>query len=265
MRRQVTAMSIKKIRSRRSNYGNRRSKSSIRYIVFHYTGNRTDTAKANANYFKNNYVGASAHYFVDAAGIIQSVPDDYVAWSVGSRGLLDQGSAYASKGHSRWGKCTNSNSISIEMCCTNGKHSKGTLDNAYALGEKLAKKYGINDSHIIRHFDVNGKLCPLFFVTHESEWKKFKAGMGVGSGAKTKHTTKVVLPVRGYFKYGDSGWKVTNLEKYLKKLGYYKGAIDGGYGSQMESAVTAFEKHYKLKPYDGQWGKACQAKYKTLV
>lgn len=262
MRRQVTAMSIKKIRSRRSNYGNRRSKSSIRYIVFHYTGNRTDTAKANANYFRKNYVGASAHYFVDATGVIQSVPDDYVAWSVGSRGWLDQGSAYAKKGHSRWGKCTNSNSISIEMCCTNGKHSKGTLDNAYALGKSLAQKYGINDAHIIRHFDVNGKLCPLYFVTHEKEWKDFKANMG--SGVTAKHTSKLVLPTRGYFKYGDSGWKVTNLEKYLKKTGYYKGAIDGGYGTQMMHAVSAFEKHYDLKP-DGEWGKKCQARYKALT
>ena len=250
-------MAYKQIRSLRSNYGSKRSASSIRYLVFHYTGNKTDTAKANANYFHNNYVGASAHYFVDANGVIQSVPDNYVAWSVGSHGLLDQGSPYAGNGHKYWGRCTNSNSISIEMCCTNGKHSAATLANAYALGKVLAKKYNIDDAHIIRHFDVNGKLCPIYFVTHEDEWKQFKSGMGAGSAAE--HTSKVVLPARGYFVIGDSGWKVTNLEVYLKKKGYYKGAIDGGYGPQMAAAVSAFERKHGLKA-DGEFGRKCLAK-----
>lgn len=36
-----------------------------KYIVIHYTGNETDTAKANSSYFKSINRGASAHYFVD--------------------------------------------------------------------------------------------------------------------------------------------------------------------------------------------------------
>ena len=27
---------------------------------------------------------------------------------------------------------------------------------------------------VIRHYDVTGKKCPLYYVEHEDEWKKFK-------------------------------------------------------------------------------------------
>lgn len=46
------------------NYGGKRSLSSIKYIVIHYTVNDGDTDEANAKYFHNNVVKASAHYFV---------------------------------------------------------------------------------------------------------------------------------------------------------------------------------------------------------
>ena len=54
-----------------------------KYIVIHYTGNRTDSALANTNYFKSVNRGASAHYFVDDDPVTQSVPDNYAAYAVG--------------------------------------------------------------------------------------------------------------------------------------------------------------------------------------
>ena len=73
----------------KGNYGGKRALSDIKYIVIHYTANDGDTAVGNGNYFKNNVVKASAHYFVDDTKIIQSVPDDYVAWSVGGKKYTD--------------------------------------------------------------------------------------------------------------------------------------------------------------------------------
>ena len=64
----------------RSNYGGKRSNADIKYIVIHYTANDGDTDEGNGNYFANNIVGASAHYFVDDDSITRSVPDDYIAW-----------------------------------------------------------------------------------------------------------------------------------------------------------------------------------------
>lgn len=159
----------------KKNYGSARLTSKIKYIVIHYTANDGDTAMSNANYFRTAYRGASAHYFVDDNYIVQSVPDNYVAWSVG-------GSRYSNYkstgGASLYGSCTNSNSISIEMCDTlkDGTHnvSDGTLANTLELVKTLMSKYNIDTDHVIRHFDVTGKACPAYYVDATS-WAKFKA------------------------------------------------------------------------------------------
>ena len=168
----------KRRKAKRCNYGNRRSIKKILYAVVHYTGNDCDSDEGNANYFANNNVGASAHYFIDDDSVTQSVPDDYVAWSVGSTGLLDQGSPYREKGAKYWGKCTNTNSLNFELCDTvkDGKRmvSEKTRANAAVFIAKKMHEHDIPISRLIRHFDVNGKLCPIYWVTDEEDWLKFK-------------------------------------------------------------------------------------------
>lgn len=156
----------------RSNYGNKRSTSNIKYIVYHYTANDGDTDEANGKYFNGKNRNASAHYFVDDDSITQSVPDDYVAYSVG-------GSKYPNtKGGKLYGKATNANTLNIEMCDTikNGKYeaSAKTQENALALGREKMKQYGIPIDRVIRHYDVTGKQCPAYFV-NETAWANFKA------------------------------------------------------------------------------------------
>ena len=155
----------------RRNYGSKRSTSLIKYLVYHYTANDGDTDEANAKYFHNNVVKASAHRFVDDDSVTISVPDNYVAYHCG-------GGLQGSKGHTYYKKCTNTNSIGIEMCDTirNGKYevSSKTRANAIALGKEIVKKYGIKKENVIRHFDVTGKNCPAYFVKDEEAWKKFK-------------------------------------------------------------------------------------------
>lgn len=51
-------------------------------------------------------------------------------------------------------------------------------------------------------------------------------------------------------------------QKYLKALGYYKGAIDGIFGSQTRSAIKKFQKDNKLTA-DGICGAKTIAKLKT--
>lgn len=55
-------------------------------------------------------------------------------------------------------------------------------------------------------------------------------------------------------KYGSTGTEVKNIQKKLKELGYYKGSIDGIYGSGTKKAVTAFQKNCGLTQ-DGICGK----------
>ena len=144
----------------------------IKYIVIHWVG-AASTAKNNGTYFQGGDRGASAHYFVDDNNIVKSVREKNIAWAVGSRGLLDQGSPYAKYGGKLFGKCTNQNSVSIEMCCKKGSNglyiSNATLERTAKLVQAIQKRLGIDNDHVIRHFDVNGKLCPLPYIK-ESEW-----------------------------------------------------------------------------------------------
>lgn len=156
---------IKELLSNTMNYGSKRNTSNIKYIVIHYTANDGDSAWANANYFHNNNVGASAHYFVDDDSVYRSVPENYEAWHCG-------GDTYY---HSN---CRNSNSIGIELCDTlsNGAYypTTATINNALALVKSLMKKYNIPKSNVIRHYDVTHKLCPAYWcgtTTKNNLWK----------------------------------------------------------------------------------------------
>lgn len=122
----------------------------IKYIVLHYTGNSTDTAKNNANYFKSVNRGASAHYFVDESTIYQIVEDANISWAVGKN--------YGT--HNLFGVVTNANSINIEMCSSGGRIADATFNNAAALTKSLMSKYGVPASNVYRHYDVCSKQCP---------------------------------------------------------------------------------------------------------
>lgn len=169
-------MNIKTNLADKSNYGGQRNTSAIKYIVIHYTGNDGDSDEANGKYFNTGGRNASAHYFVDDDSITCSVPEDYVAWSVG-------GSKYSNSdktgGGTFYGKCTNNNSISIELCDSvrNGKYdfTENTLKQAAELTRSLMEKYHIDIEHVIRHFDVTGKHCPGPFVESSAQWQSFKS------------------------------------------------------------------------------------------
>lgn len=140
-----------------------------KYIVIHYTGNRTDTARGNANYFQQ-YRGASANYFVDEKDVYEVVSPDNSSWAVGvnyGRGNL-------------FGVCTNWNSINIEMCSTNGAVPQATIDNTVELTKSLMMRYGIPASNVVRHWDVCSKRCPGWagwLPGDEHIWNALKAAL----------------------------------------------------------------------------------------
>lgn len=160
--------------ARRENYGGSRSTGYIKYIVVHYTANDGDHDESNANYFHNNVVKASAHYFVDDDSVTISVPDAYIAWSVGGSKWND---CAKTGGGKLYKIVTNNNSLNIEMCDTkkDGKimASEATINNTVELIKKLMKSYNIDIDHVVRHFDVNGKHCPAYYMD-DTEWRKFK-------------------------------------------------------------------------------------------
>ena len=165
---------MKKKPARKENYGGTRSIAAIKYIVIHFTGNDGDSDEANAKYFHDRIVKASAHYFVDGNSVTQSVSDNCIAYSVGGKKWSD---CSKTGGGKLYGIAKNANTLNIELCDSkkDGKimATEATLANAAELCKKLMKKYGIDVNHVIRHFDVNGKHCPAYFM-NETEWTKFK-------------------------------------------------------------------------------------------
>ena len=161
----------------------------IKYIVIHYVG-ATGGAEANCKYYAEQYRGASAHYFVGFAGEIwQAVEDKNISWHCG-------GKKYANtKGGTYHGICTNGNSIGIEMCVRNrGSQADNSRDwyfedatvkTTIELTKALMQKYNIPGDHVIRHYDVTGKICPNPYVMDEAKWKEFKAAIGTPQEADT--------------------------------------------------------------------------------
>ena len=195
---------IKKKISRRNRtlYKNR----SIKYLVIHYVG-AVSKAADNAKYFYSAYRGASAHYFVDDSAIWQVVEDKNAAWHCG-------GGLQGSGGHSFYKKCTNANSIGIELCCKKDKNGKlyitdKTLANAAKLVQYLQGKYDIPDSRVIRHYDVTGKICPGPYID-SAKWSAAKKVLIGGAVAPAKKPAKLKVPTRT-LQRGATGEQVKRL------------------------------------------------------
>ena len=139
----------------------------VRYIVLHYTANNGDTARNNCDYYHRvGGLQASAHYFCDEHGAMQSVREGDTAWHCGARAYWHP-------------ECRNANSIGIEMCSR--KRADGsyyilpeTVANAAALAREIMQRYGIDTDHVLRHYDVTGKHCPMPWVDDPAQWVAFK-------------------------------------------------------------------------------------------
>ena len=139
----------------------------VRYIVMHYTANNGDTAQNNCDYYHRvGGLQASAHYFCDEHGVMQSVREGDTAWHCGARAYWHP-------------ECRNGNSIGIEMCSR--KRADGsyyilpeTVANAAALAREIMQRYGIDTDHVLRHYDVTGKRCPMPWVDDPAQWAAFK-------------------------------------------------------------------------------------------
>ena len=124
-------------------------------IILHYVGNPGTTAAANANYFHNVNARVSVNYVVDDREAIELIPPDM--------------KSYGTKSGEYNGKY-----IQIEMCHPDksGRISGATLENTVRLCRGLISRYGCR--RVIRHYDATGKMCPLWYALHPSEWEELK-------------------------------------------------------------------------------------------
>ena len=129
-------------------------------IVVHYTGNPNTTAEQTKSYFANlattGETYASSHFVIGMDGtILQCVPLNEEAYCSNSR---------------------NVDTVSIECCHpdSSGQFTDETYNALVKLVRYLADAYHLDSDSIIRHYDVTGKLCPCYYVTHEDAWLAFK-------------------------------------------------------------------------------------------
>ena len=132
----------------------------VKNIVIHYVGNPNTTAQNNRDYFDKDSTEVSSHFLVGLEGeIIQCVP------------LWEKSAA------SNW---RNNDTISIEVCHPDetGKFNDKTYDAVIKLTSWLLKELGLDESAVIRHYDITEKLCPLYYVEHEDAWNQMKKDIG---------------------------------------------------------------------------------------
>lgn len=129
-------------------------------VVVHYVGNPGTSAENNRNYFENlkdtHERSASSHYIIGLQGeILQCVPLEEISYASNDR---------------------NYDTIAIECCHpdTTGKFNSMTYESLVELTAALCRTYDLNPmTDILRHYDVSGKECPIYYVENESEWNYF--------------------------------------------------------------------------------------------
>lgn len=145
-------------------------------IAVHYVGNPNTSAAANRNYFESQKTAGtyvSSHYIIGLQGeIIQCIPLNEISYCTNK---------------------ANTYSISIECCHpdSSGKFNEATENSLVELCAWLCAKYNLTANDIIRHYDVTGKQCPLY-------WSPTKYQSAEVANARfTEFKNKVVASITG--------------------------------------------------------------------
>lgn len=222
-----------------------------RYIVIHYVGAES-TAWANSLYFKLIYRGASANWFVDDIEAVLVVDEKDVAWHCGDTLKKGNGGTYHNK-------CTNYNSIGIEMCCfinDEGKLdiSEQTIANTLELTKKLMAKYNIPVENVIRHYDVTNKICPAPFVENENRWLEFKSRLGTSPKSSPKPSPNKKIDVK--YQVYTTEWlpDVVNYNDSVEGYaGIYGKPISAFRGNTVGDEKDVGKLKYRVHTLNGKW------------
>jgi len=138
-------------------------------IVVHYVANPGSSAMGNRNYFENGGTGVSAHFVIGLNGeILRCVPENEVAAHVGA----SYGAAW-----NEMVKTNNSKFLGIECChpAADGKFNDNTIASLTWLAADLCRRFKLDpNKDVYRHYDVCGKMCPIYYVNKPDEWIALK-------------------------------------------------------------------------------------------
>ena len=223
----------------------KRKKANIKFLVFHYTGMKTE--KSALKRLSSNYSKVSCHYYIKKNGdIINLVPDLYVSWHAGI---------------SRWKKLKKLNKFSIGIEIHNPGHQYGykrfnkkQINSLKNLSLKLAKKYNLKSKHYLGHSDIApdrkkdpGEKFPWEFLS------KYKIGVW--------HSLDKRLLKKYRLKNIDNLDKIIFF-RYLTKIGYFfkKKKINS-----ILFAIKAFQRRFRPQLINGKIDFECLEIAKNLV
>ena len=215
----------------------RRSRKNIKYIIYHYTGMKSEIEAIKRLTDHNSKV--SCHFFIKKNGsIILMVPEKYIAW-------------HAGKSNWKKEKSLNKNSIGIELSNKGHqfgykKFSKSQIKSLIKLSKYLIKKYKIKKINILGHSDIScdrkidpGEKFPWEYLS------KYKIGFWHNINKKKLYSLRNV--------------KIKNSDKYtffklLNKIGYfvrYKNLIN-------KIKITKnFQRRFRPEVINGKIDKEC--------
>lgn len=258
---------------------------SIKYIVIHYTAGASSAAGSARNtalYFGNPSAGGSADFVVDDSTIVQFSPDilNYFCWHAG----ID----YSGGTAPYWGKCTNANSIAIEICSTNKNYSSkdpansskwsftnAAVAKAVELTKYLMQKYNIPASNVIRHWDVCRKPCPgiigwnTYNGSTEEKWIEFKKK--IASTATVTNRASTAKPATIYRLRKSANDVMSQIAAYSVLANAKKHADKSGYNVYDQTGKLVYSPKTTVKKtvteianevIAGKWGNGADRKKK---
>ncbi len=207
----------------------------ISILVLHYTG--MATAKAALHRMQDPTAKVSAHWCIDEDGRIYSlVPEKLRAWHAGL---------------SYWRQKYLVNDISIGIELVNPGHENGyrpfparQMKSLTGLAIEILSRYEIPAQNVVGHSDISPhrKKDPgeLF------DWRRLSES---GIGLWPTHLNKLNDHFPALSK-GSQGLSVKTLQEGLFNYGYGLN-VDGIYGEESESVITAFQRHFRQGKVDG--------------
>ena len=215
----------------------RRNKKKIKYIVYHYTGMRSENKAAKRLTDVNSNV--SCHYFIKRNGqIILMVPELFEAWHAGK---------------SNWKKDISLNKSSIGIEISNKGHdfgyenfSKPQISSLIKLSKYLIKKYKIKISNILGHSDIAferkkdpGEKFPWSYLANKK--------IGIWHKIEDKNLKKLR-------KKKISKIEMFKFYKYLDKIGYFTKSLNN---NKKLKLVKSFQRRYRQKLINGKIDREC--------
>ena len=225
----------------------KREKGKIRFLVFHYTGMKTE--KSALKRLSDNNSKVSCHYFIKKNGsIINLVPDLYISWHAGV---------------SHWKKLKKLNKFSIGIEIHNPGHQYGyksfnkrQINSIKHLSLKLGKKYNLKKEDYLGHSDIApdrkkdpGEKFPWRYLARKkvSYWHNLNE--------------RLLLKLRNQ--------KITNEEsnqflQNLYKIGYVKN-LNIQKDKFVKKLVFAFQRRFRQEIINGLIDKECLIISKNLI